>query len=182
MANITLKDLLEALAGAVIGAQDRIEQHQIASLGSYFDSDNRPRSVLLRLPSLHPGAAEGDEDYYRAPLLSLVPTNPLQIREVEIDFDAQLGELGEEEVSPGATDTADKAAEDEDAGEAWHAGEPRKTIQIDTQGVTKGSQSSSVHVRVKVASTETTSGLAKLANHLAQTQGVFKTVQNTGPA
>lgn len=172
---ITLKDLLEALAGAVIGAQDRIEQHQIASLGEYFDSDNRPRSVLMRLPSLHPGAAADHEDYYRAPLLSLVPTNPLRIREVEIDFDVQLGDISEEKLAPKISESADSSA---GAACDWHTGEPRKTVQIDTRGLTKSERAGAVHVRMKVESGEPTSGLAKLANHLAQTQGVFKTVSN----
>lgn len=176
MARITLKDLLEALASAVIGAQDRIEQHQIASLGSYFDSDNRPKSVLMRLPSLHPGAEEGDEDYYRAPLLSLTPANPLRIREVEIDFDVQLGEIGEEEIPTAGAGGSDGGGDSETA-EPWHAGAPRKTVQIDMRAATKGALSSAVHVRVKVENTEITSGLAKLTNHLTQTQGVFKTVK-----
>lgn len=170
--SITLRDLLEALAGAVIGAQDHIEEHQTASLGQYFDSDNRPQSVLIRLPSLHPGAKDGDEDYYRAPLLSLVPTNPLHIREVEIDFDVQLGEIGEEAVTPAAS---------EQPSQAWQADEPRKTVQIDTR-VPQGTQAGAVHVRVKVKSAESTAGMAKLVNHLSQTQGVFKTVKGTESA
>jgi len=173
-ARITLKDLLEALASAVIGAQDRIEQHQTASLGSYFDSDNRPKSVLIRLPSLHPGAEEGDEDYYRAPLLSLTSANPLRIREVEIDFDVQLGEIGEEETTDAGN--GDSGGDSETAG-PWRGGTPRKTVQIDLHTATKGALSSAVHVRVKVENTEITSGLAKLTNHLTQTQGVFKTVK-----
>lgn len=170
--SITLKDLLEALASAVIGAQDRIERHQIAALGSYFDSDNRPKSVLMRLPSLHPGAEEGDEDYYRAPLLALTPTNPLRIREVEIDFDVQLGEIGEEETTVPAEDEGDNETTN-----GWRPGAPRKTVQIDMRAPTKGTATSAVHVRVKVENTDITAGVAKLTNHLSQTQGVFKTVK-----
>jgi hypothetical protein len=170
--SITLRDLLEALASAVIGAQDRIEQHQIATLGGYFDSDNRPKSVLMRLPSLHPGAKEGDEDYYRAPLLALTPTNPLRIREVEIDFDVQLGEIGEEETS-----AADDGEGNDEASDSWCQRAPRKTVQIDMHAPTKGTPTSAVHVRVKVENTDITAGVAKLTNHLSQTQGVFKTVK-----
>ena len=173
-ARITLKDLLEALASAVIGAQDRIEQHQAASLGSYFDSDNRPKSVLIRMPSLHPGSEEGDEDYYRAPLLSLTSANPLRIREVEIDFDVQFGEIDEEETPDAGS--SESGGGDDVAG-AWNPGTPRKTVQIDMHTAKNGANSSAVHVRVKVENTEMTSGLAKLTNHLTQTQGVIKTVK-----
>ena len=171
MANpLTLKDLLEALAGAVIGAQDRIEQHQLANLGGYFDADNRPRSILMRLPSMTPGAEEGDEDFYRAPLLALVPANPLHIREVEIDFDVQLGQIGDEGDMP--DDGAD-TSQDNQGRAGWRNTEPRKTVQIDTRS-RLGQQDAAVHVKVKVQSAETTSGLAKLTNQLTQTQGVVK--------
>jgi hypothetical protein len=163
---LTLKDLLEALAGAVIGAQDRIEQHQLANLGAYFDEDNRPRSILMRLPSMTPGAEEGDEDFYRAPLLALVPVNPLHISEVEIDFDVQLGQIGNEPEG-GEADIGDPGRT------GWSNTEPRKTVQIDTRS-RLGQQDAAIHVKVKVQSAETTSGLAKLANQLTQTQGVVK--------
>ena len=52
--NIPLNDLIEALAGAVIEAQDNIEQHQISNLLGYFDSQNRPKSLVVRMPSIHP--------------------------------------------------------------------------------------------------------------------------------
>jgi hypothetical protein len=168
MANpLTLKDLLEALSGAVIGAQDRMEQHQLANLAGYFDDDNRPRSILVRLPSMTPGAEEGDEDFYRAPLLALVPVNPLQIREVEIDFDVQFGQIGDEpsDLAAGNTDEAGRTS--------WTSAAPRKTVQIDTRA-RMGQQDGAVHVRVKVQSTETSAGLAKLANQLTQTQGIVK--------
>ena len=90
---VDLKELIEALAGAVIDAQDRIEQHQIAKLGQYFDEDNRPRTVVMRLPSMQPDAEPGTEDLYRAPLLGLVPANALKIKDVEMRFDVDLGAL-----------------------------------------------------------------------------------------
>lgn len=166
---LTLKDLLEALSGAVIGAQDRIEQHQLSNLSGYFDEDNRPHSVLVRVPSLRPGAKDGEEDYYRAPLLALVPANPLQIREVDIEFDVELGELGEESDDA----PADAANENAAASTPWRGGSPRKTVQIDAHSA-RGKSAGSVHMKVKVQSTETSSGMAKLTNQLAQTQGVVK--------
>ena len=90
---VDLKELIEALAGAVIDAQDRIEQHQIAKLGQYFDEDNRPRTVVMRLPSMQPDAEPGTEDLYRAPLLGLVPANALKIKDVEMRFDVDTKEF-----------------------------------------------------------------------------------------
>ncbi len=110
----SLNDLIEALAGAVIDAQDRIELHQMSHLSDYFDEDNRPKSVTIRMPSLQPGAGEGDEDLYRAPILPLVSTNVLRIKDVEIRFDADLGSLIEDAPSVATTDAP--------PGDAWLEG------------------------------------------------------------
>lgn len=173
-----LNDLIEALAGAVIEAQDRIEQHQMANLGDYFDEFHRPKSVIIRLPSQHPQAAEGDEDYYRAPLLPLVSTNVLRIKDVEISFDAQLGDLG-------GLQSADGFFAPESPGPrgAWQAKRTatRSSVRVDTSASARSQRQSAVHVVLRVEGTEPTDGAARLLNHLAQTQGVFKTVMADKP-
>lgn len=164
---IALKDLIEALAGAVIEAQDRIEQHQIANLGSYFDENNRPKSVLLRLPSMQPGAPEDAEDLYRAPLLPLVATNMLRIKDVEISFDVDLGALSDEDRPEGAG---------ADGANAWRdaLGSVKKSVQVHTRGPLVGKRSSA-HVVLRVEGTEPTEGAARLISQLNQIQGIFKT-------
>ena len=92
---VSLNDLIEALANAVIEAQDRIEQHQISNISRYFDEDNRPISVDVKLPSLDPGADEDEDVDYRVPLLALVSSNPLRIKDVEISFDADISQVGD---------------------------------------------------------------------------------------
>ncbi|CAE6749489.1 DUF2589 domain-containing protein [Xanthomonas arboricola] len=174
MAQISLNDLIEALAGAVIDAQDRIEQHQMANLGAFFDEDNRPRSVLIRLPSQHPEAGENDEDLYRAPLLPLVSSNVLRIKDVEISFDAQLGELSELDEAALPASLAAPAAVDD-----WHPKPPALPgqIGIDLGSNAKSARHSAVHVVLRVEGSEPTEGVARLINRLAQSQGVFKTVK-----
>lgn len=166
--NISFHTLIEALAAAVIEAQDSVEAHQISHLRNYFDEDNRPRSVTIRMPSLHPLAEEGDEDLYRAPLLPLVSTNNLRIREVEISFDADLADLGHddpEEPSPGSPD-------------AWESPRPAaKSIGLDTG---RGRGVGNVRVQLRVEGTEPTDGAARLMNHLTQGQGVYKTIKAEG--
>lgn len=164
--NIPLNDLIEALAGAVIEAQDNIEQHQISNLLGYFDSNNRPKSLIVRMPSIQPQAEEGSEDLYRAPLLPLVSSNMLKIKDVEITFDVDLGQLTEE---PAAK--ADQAIAEDGRQESES---PRKSIFVDMAGG-KQSKGGSIHVVLRVESSEPTDGAARLINHLAQTQGVFKT-------
>jgi hypothetical protein len=168
-AQTSLNELIEALAGAVIEAQDRIEQHQIENLLSYFTSNGRPKSVTIKLPSLHPHAGEDHEDYYRAPILPLVSTNLLKIKDVEVSFDAELGELFEA-TERGADGKVDELTD----------GQPppaRKSIYIDTTSPRRGSKGGSVHVVLRVIGNEPTDGAARLISHLTQTQGVFKTVK-----
>lgn len=167
--NIPLNDLIEALAGAVIEAQDRIEQHQIHNLLGYFDNQNRPRSLVVKLPSVHPRAGEGAEDYYRAPLLPLVSTNLLKIKDVEITFDVDLGRLTEESSPPEEPPA--------NGGEPPKGGVTRKCISVDMAGGLMRNKGGSIHVVLRVEGAEPADGAARLINHLAQTQGVYKTVE-----
>lgn len=177
---ISLNTLIEALSGAVTEAQDRIEQHQMSHLSDFFDDDNRPKSVTMRLPSSHPTAGENDEDLYRAPLLALVSPNNLRIKDVEISFDADLGEL-----TPGDGDAKDSVAPSP-KGEDIRTTTPRwtrqpvaarPTVNVDTRAATAGKKGGSVHIVLRVEGTDPTDGAARLVNHLAQTQGVFKTLK-----
>lgn len=162
--NIQLNDLIEALAGAVIEAQDSIEQHQISNLLGYFDKDNRPKSLVVRVPSIQPKAEEGAEDLYRAPLLPLVSSNMLKIKDVEVTFDVDLGQLVEKPIEE--TKKAIPGWQEKDT--------PRKDLFVDLAGG-KQEKGGSIHVVLRVESSEPTDGVARLMNHLAQTQGVFKT-------
>ena len=170
-----LPGLIEAMAGAVIDAQNRIEKRQLANLGDYFDGDNRPKSIVMRMPSMHPGATDRDEDLYRAPLLPLVSSNFLRIKDVEISFDADLGSL---------VHRADDTPSDDGAGKSkrgWRRrGESRKTpeVQVDTTIKAGTGKSGSVHVVLRVEGSEPTEGAARLMNHLTQTQGVFQTFRH----
>ena len=85
----SLEDLIEGLAGAVVEAQNRIETHQINNFLSFFDQDKRPKKIDILVPSLHP-EKQDDDVRYRVPLLPLVASSLLRIKEVEISFDTDL--------------------------------------------------------------------------------------------
>ncbi|UPG85333.1 DUF2589 domain-containing protein [Luteibacter aegosomatis] len=172
MASTSLNDLIEALAGAVTDAQDRIEQHQMAHLSDFFDEDNRPKSVVIRMPSIQHGADEGDEDLYRAPILPLVSTNVLRIKDVEIRFDADLGSL----IDAGEPLPDEASGTPPDPSHGWRVKQrPSKPyVRVDTSLGAKD-KAGAVHVVLRVEGSEPTDGAARLMNHLAQTQGVFKT-------
>ncbi|UPG92285.1 DUF2589 domain-containing protein [Luteibacter aegosomaticola] len=170
MTTTPLESLIEAMAGAVVEAQTRIEQAQVAHLADYFDEDNRPKSVVIRMPSMQAGAGENDEDLYRAPLLPLVPTTSLRIKDVEISFDAELG----------AFFAADNADEDGiqaiDKGRWAFLSRVRKgSVALDTNASQRSRDTGNVHVKLRVEGVEPTDGVSRLTNHLAMTQGVFQT-------
>lgn len=166
---IPLNDLIEALAGAVIEAQDNIEQHQISNLLGYFDGQNRPKSLVVRMPSTNPHAEEGAEDFYRAPLLPLVSTNLLKIKDVEITFDVDLGQFSEKPAEQAVKADSEEWQQERDI--------PKKNIFVDVVGGQHKNKAGSIHVVLRVEGSEPTDGAARLMNHLAQTQGVFKTVK-----
>jgi len=169
-----LPGLVEAMAGAVIDAQERIEKRQLAHLGEYFDEHNRPKSIVIRMPSMKPDATEDDEDLYRAPLLPLVSTNLLRIRDVEISFDADLGSLAE----PGPDDPPGNGT----VGRKWpwgrRDGKKGPVVQVDTSIKAGKGKSGTVHVVLRLEGVEPSEGAARLMNHLAQTQGVFRTFRH----
>jgi hypothetical protein len=152
---VSLNDLIESMANAVIEAQDRIEQHQIANIRRYFDSDNRPVSVHLRMPSLHPDAGEDDVEKLRVPLLALVSSNQLKIKEVEISFDAEIGEFedGDEEEDPAKS-------------KQWHEKGAIKAVKVDMRSGVLKRDRKSAHVVLKVEGGEPTEGMARLIHEL----------------
>lgn len=152
---VSLNDLIESMANAVIEAQDRIEQHQIANIKRYFDSDNRPVSVHLRMPSLDPNAEEEDELRLRVPLLALVSNNPLMIKEVEISFDADIGEFEEPETE-----------EDPSKTKEWGAKGAIKAVKVDMRSGLLRKDRKTAHVVIKVEGGEPTEGMARLIHEL----------------
>ncbi|NTW63832.1 MAG: DUF2589 domain-containing protein [Chlorobiaceae bacterium] len=163
MTTIPLDDLIEALAGAIIDAQDQIEQHQLSNLLNYFDNQQRPKSLLIRLPSMNPNAGQDSEDMYRAPLLPLVSPNQLKIKDVELTFDVDLGGLPE--------------SSDEVGNDSGEGGGIKKNIMVDLAGAKSKEKRGNIHVVLRVEGADPTDGASRLINHLAQTQGVVNTVQ-----
>ncbi|NID16101.1 DUF2589 domain-containing protein [Luteibacter yeojuensis] len=169
-----LPGLIEAMAGAVIDAQERIEKRQLAYLGEYFDEHNRPKSIVIRMPSMRPGATEDDEDLYRAPLLPLVSTSFLRVKDVEISFDADLGNL----VEPAPDDTPGDGPMKKARPWGRRGESNAPVVQVDTSMKAGKGKSGAVHVVLRVEGAEPTEGAARLMNHLAQTQGVFRTFRH----
>jgi len=161
----TLDNLIEGLAGAVVEAQQRIETHQINNFLDYFDEDRRPKKFDILVPSLHPDA-KGEDVRYRVPLLPLVASSLLRIKEVEISFDTDL---------VGVTQQTD----DKENGDVSSQLEPENTapkkfrsIDLDMRGSgVFRNKTGSVHVVMKVEGHDISEAMARLVDRLIQVQG-----------
>jgi hypothetical protein len=160
----SLDNLIEGLAGAVVEAQQRIESHQINNFLSYFDEDNRPNKIDVLVPSLHPEHL-GEDVRYRVPLLPLVASSLLRIKEVEISFDTDL---------VGISDQSEKEKKDDgdqSEGFGFGKGKPR-SVNLDMRGAgVHRKKAGSVHIVMKVEGQEISEGMARLVDRLIQVQG-----------
>jgi hypothetical protein len=93
---ITLNALIEALTGAISIAQAELGRNQIIDIGRYFEvKTNRPRLLKVTVPSMKPGDNR-KEVTFGVPLLTLHSPSQLRIKEVEFQFDTDLGDFDEE--------------------------------------------------------------------------------------
>jgi len=161
----SLDNLIEGLAGAVVEAQRRIETHQIENFRNFFDKDLRPKKIDILMPSLHPDK-NGEDVRYRVPLLPLVASSLLRIKEVEISFDTDL--IGVTEQSEDG-ENGDAPAESE--GEKATK-EKFKSVNLDMRGSgVFRKKAGSVHVVMKVEGCDISEGMARLVDRLIQVQG-----------
>ena len=92
----TLGTLIEALQQAVDRAQEQLQAYQLRMLSEYFDPDNRPLYVKLRLPRLPEGGGPLEHVEVEVPRLSLVQMGTVALDEVELDFPLRLHGAEEE--------------------------------------------------------------------------------------
>lgn len=161
MANLSLHHLIQSIAGAVAEAQDKIQRFQISTVRQYFDENNRPVSVDVRLPSLSQGATEEDERMVRVPLLSLVSPRLLGIKDVEISFEVALN--GQEEPPKGTP--ADQPSSGEGEPSAWPM-ESHQPLSVDLGARRNGDTGSMARLTLRVESQPPSEGMARLIQHL----------------
>lgn len=162
---VGLQDLVHALAGAVIDAQRQVDRAQIANLAGYLDGRQRPQMLNLRVPSLRPEAAPGDEDLYQVPLLGLVAHSLLRIKQLEVSFDVELGDLSD--AAPAQKAAAEPAA----AGAA--AADIKRTLSVNPAVTAAVKQEgSTAHVVLTMEAIEQPEGIARMVSELTRIQGV----------
>ena len=93
--NVGLHDLIGSLAASIVDAQGVVERHFVALVSRYFHDDGRARSLHLQLPDTASTAAPGSFVHMAVPVLSLVESSMLSIKEMQIDLEVELGGIGD---------------------------------------------------------------------------------------
>ncbi|MCA9657951.1 MAG: DUF2589 domain-containing protein [Myxococcales bacterium] len=181
MAQISLDNLVAALASSVAEAEHVVRVHQVRNLRSFFNDDNEPVTVELQVPSLRSDAKGGETETLLVPLITLVSVSNMSIAEMEVNFSTELGDVtaAEEESPPkemleamsfGGDDEAMRRRAEELADEidrselGWSESERAVAIDVTTSPTT--SESGRASVTLKVRQTETPEGLARLIARL----------------
>lgn len=175
MANLSLHHLIQSIAGAVAEAQDKIHRYQITAVRQYFDADNRPVSVDVRLPSMAPDAQDGDERLVRVPLLSLIGARLLAVKDMEISFDVGLGGQPDPGRPAPAKNTEKDTAKDadKDTGKDDAGGKPdvwptdtHTPLSVDMSASKNRDGGPMAHITLRVESQPPSEGMARLIHHL----------------
>ncbi len=160
MANQSLHLLIQSIAGAVAEAQDKIQLFQVSTVSKYFDEDNRPVSIDVRLPSTSQDAREGEERVVRVPLLSLVGSRLLAIKDMEISFEVGLNA----DESGTAPQPADMPPEGDDTS-AWPT-ESHQALGVDLGVRRNGEGGPLARVTLRVETHPSSEGMARLIQNL----------------
>ncbi|MGE8058195.1 DUF2589 domain-containing protein [Pseudomonas sp. NPDC089547] len=161
MANQSLHLLIQSIAGAVAEAQDKIQRFQISTVRQYFDEDNRPVSVEVRLPSTSPDALEGEERVVCVPLLSLVGSRLLAVKDMEISFEVGLN--ADESGVPLAVQGAQPDAGSDNS--PWPT-ESNKPLSVDLDARRNGEGGPLARVTLRVETQPSSEGMARLLQNL----------------
>ena len=99
--NKTFNQLVKSLYRSTVLAQTKVEQLNYQNfLKNYFDEDGKPHFFTLKLPSNDSdGSHSVDVD---VPLLTLAHSTHLNIKELEIEFEVELGhfeDIEDDEIS-----------------------------------------------------------------------------------
>lgn len=96
MMQSSLETLMKAFQQAVDRAQEQLQAYQLRMLREYFDEENRPLYIHLRLPRLAEDGRGLEHLEVDVPRLSLVKMGAVCLDELEIDFPLRFQEITED--------------------------------------------------------------------------------------
>lgn len=145
MALNTLDDLVDGITNAMIGAREIMEEQHIETLNRYFDKDEEDRlvakstKIMIPTPDPDDGDAMMEMDF---PLLSIVPLNSLRVDSLDIEFEANLSEVGSGKGS-------------------------NKQLKMDVTGTgALGNKKNNCKVKISIIKDDPPEGLIRINNHI----------------
>lgn len=159
VAKLSLQNLIQGIVGSVVDSQNKIRDFQLQSIKGYFDEQDRPRYMSIRMPSMAHNARAEDERYIQVPELSLVGAQFLNIKEMSIRFEVGLST---EENSQ--NENTEKTAGNGDV--SRKADPPHKMLGVDMDAKGKRGPGMVARVSLKVENCPPTDGVARLIQHL----------------
>lgn len=167
MSSVSLPELVQAIANAVIEAQDQIDKHQLALLQRYFDDDDRPKSASMVVQSLSLTTAEEKPDVrINVPWLALIRPTLLSISEVQVDFEVELTDF-----APGTAatphDGASNAADADKSGK-FPSGAGVGNMMVEVGARKTKEEGATARVILKVAGQEPSEGMARMVHELVK--------------
>jgi len=155
LANQSFQQLIQSIAGAVAEAQDKIQRLQMSTVRQYFDEDNRPVCIDVRLPV--PSTVAGEERLVRVPLLSLVGARLLAVKDMEIAFEVGLNA----QTSSTPSETCAQSLDEQ----GWPT-ECHKPLSVDLGVRRTGEGGPLARVTLRVETQPASEGMARLVQNL----------------
>lgn len=89
MSKSSLNGLLKSIQGAIVGAQEMMQQQHIDELKKFVNEDGTPVTQEMRLPRQ---MGDGSVEWVglHVPLMVLSPPSSLRIKKLKVSFDAVL--------------------------------------------------------------------------------------------
>jgi len=169
MPQISLDNLVAALASSVAEAEHAVRLNQLRNLRSFFDANNNPVTVEIEMPKSGLRAGETGTEAVHVPLLTLVGISNMSIAEMEVTFQTSLGDV--EEATEVDDDGLPHAFSDEDPEEEALRGlgwSGRDSAAIGASTGPSTSESGKASVTLKVRQSELPEGLARIIARLNQ--------------
>ena len=166
MPQMSLDNLVGALASSVAEAEHTVRLQQIRNIRSFFGDGNEPVMVDLKLP--HPDSqGNGSETTYdslKVPLITLVNVSHMSISELEIRFNTSLGDVQKPEAGAASFAEEDITPTERSLKNLGWSEDNAVAIDVTNSPMTSDAGTASVVLRVRQG--ETPEGLARLLARL----------------
>lgn len=152
---------IKAISGAVVEAQNSVQQHHLGVLWQYFH-DGAPVAAEFSLPRVDPATGQQTSVKVSVPLMTLVNHAQLGIEEMRVTMQVDMSETA----PPGGAKPEEPPARGAAAAPGWRAPEYRPALAVSTTAGKQPGAPGMAHITLSIKAAETPEGLARLLEHL----------------